>query len=76
MVGKGRLQFFRDPTGSDERDTLDELSPATISDAVAQFERIWAENQKILHDRTRGYEIQRDMTDEELKALRDLGYAE
>ena len=76
MVGKGRLQFFRDPTGSDERDTLDELSPATISNAVAQFERIWAENQKILHDRTQGYEIQREMTDEERDALRALGYVE
>ena len=51
-------------------------SARVYEELVQAFERIRAENQKILEDQTRGYTIQRDMTDEEAEALRDLGYAE
>jgi arylsulfatase A-like enzyme len=76
MEGEGTLEFYRDPAGLDDQNTLDELAPAAIDEARAQFERIWAENQKILQDQTRGHTTQRDMTDEEAEALRDLGYVE
>jgi arylsulfatase A-like enzyme len=76
MEGEGTWEFYRDPVGLDDRNTLDELAPAAIAEARAQFERIWAENQKIQQDQTRGYKTQRDMTDEEAEALRDLGYVE
>jgi hypothetical protein len=76
MAGKGKWEFYRDPAGADDQNVISELSPAAIADARAQFERIWAENQAILNERTQGQEIQREMTAEELEALRSLGYAE
>jgi arylsulfatase A-like enzyme len=76
MAGKGRWEFYRDPTGPDNQNVLSELPATAIADARAQFERIWEGNQTILSERTQGYEIQREMTEEELEALRELGYAE
>ena len=76
MEGKGTWEFYRDPTGLDDRNALAALAPGKIAEARASFERIAAENQRILLERTQGGEIQREMTSEELEALRALGYAE
>ena len=76
MEGEGTWEFYRDPTGTDDRDSLAELAPGKLAEAKASFERIAAENQRIFREGTRGDETQRDMTDEELEALRALGYIE
>ena len=63
MSGKGKWEFFRNPTGADDQKTFHELTPAAIADARARFEQISVANQAILKDRTEGYETQRDMTE-------------
>ena len=76
MEGEGTFEFFLDPTGADDRDTLSALAPEEIAELKTTFERIATENERIFQDKTGGADIQREMTSEELEALRALGYAE
>jgi arylsulfatase A-like enzyme len=76
MAGNGRWSFYRDPTGPDHRNEISSLSRARLIQAREEFQRISDRNKSILEKHAAGSRIQREMTDEELEALRALGYAE
>jgi arylsulfatase A-like enzyme len=73
-AGEGSWRFYPDPVGPDRKDALDALAPDELARRRAQLEEIWAASTHLFEERTAGGSSQRAIRDEEVEALRALGY--
>ena len=76
MKGKGRWMFFADPTGRDDVDAESNPSPRLIQRGAARINELWEFSRTLNAVQTEGEATQGTLTEEELEALRRLGYVE
>ena len=76
MTGRGTWEFFRDPHGPEQDDEWATLQPQATDRVLDAFDRIRAESESIQAAGSAGETTQRDMSEEEVEALRALGYVE
>jgi hypothetical protein len=76
ISGVGRWQFYRDPVGPEQHDALDALPPEEFAARRALLEETWAHSVRLFAERAGDGETRRVLRDDEIEALRALGYVE
>ncbi len=72
---EGTWHYFEDPVGPDRESRLGALAPDELTRRQARLEAIWSDSVALFEARTGG-ESQRAIRDEEIEALRALGYVD
>jgi len=76
MAGDGSWEYYRDPLGGDSPDSIAAAPSAALDTARAAMAAIWFDSQERHQAGSLGRSTQREMTPQEIEALRALGYAE
>ena len=76
MLGQGTWDYFEDPVGPDLASDLAALPPDELARRQARLEEIWSGSVRLFEERTAGEVSQREIRDEEIEALRALGYVD
>lgn len=76
ISGEGQWYYFEDPVGPDREDVLAALPPEQLARQRRLLEATWAASVRLFEQRVGDGATRRKLSDDEIEALRQLGYVE
>jgi len=76
MEGEGTFEFFEDPLGAEQDDSIGAVSEERFDRALSRMEEVWSKASEFHAVRTKGVSLRGRLTDEERAQLQALGYGD